>query len=193
MQGEESGGVAWRWAQGAAPVRLDRLQCMPLAYVDVRPFIFLGGLPIFLLLFVRVWLGCRISGGWGRASLVGTAVWAALFALFLTEVGPFVGQRRVLHHRMAWEVRPSPEGAEPLVDLTFVEDPSHFIAFASEELAEYLEHRGEAEVEVRFEVTSDYGQVRGYHATSIAGLEGWAESNSIGGTRGVGTSWSPWE
>ena len=166
---------------------------MPLAYVDVRPLLFLGGLPVFLLLFVGVWQGCRLPGGWGRASLVGTAAWASLFALFFTELGPFVGQRRAVQHRMAWEVRPSSEGAEPLVELTFVQDPSHFIAIASEELAEHLERRGEAEVEVRFEVTSDYGHVRGYHATTIAGLEGWAESNSIGGTRGVGTSWSPWD
>lgn len=165
---------------------------MPLAYVDVRPLIFLGGLPVFLLLFVSVWLGCRISGGWGRASLVGTAAWAALFALFLTEVGPFVGQRRAVQHRMAWEVRPSSEGAEPVVELTFINDPSQGIAFVSEELAVHLERRGEAEVEVQFEVTLDYGQVRGYHATSIAELQGWAHGNAVGGTRGVGTSWSPW-
>lgn len=142
---------------------------MPLAYVDVRPLISPGGLPVFLLLFVSVWLGCRISGGWGRASLVGTVAWASLFALFFTEVGPFVGQRRAVQHRMAWEVRPSSEGAEPVVELTFVEDLSHWTAFVSEELAEHLERRGEAGVEVRFEVTSDYGQVRGYHATSSRG------------------------
>lgn len=174
---------------------------MPLAYVDVRPLIFLGGLPVFLLLFVGVWQGCRLPGGWGRASLVGTAVWASLFALFLTELGPFVGQRRVVQHRMAWEVRPSPEGAEPQVALSFVEDPNQGIAIESEQLLEHLEHHGEAEVDVRFRVTSDYWQVRGYHAISIAGLEGWAEQNSIGwangstagGTRGAGTSWSPWD
>ena len=166
---------------------------MPLAYVDVRPLVSLGGLPVFLLLFVGVWQGCRLPGGWGRASLVGTAAWASLFALFFTELGPFVGQRRAVQHRMAWEVRPSSEGAEPVVELTFVEDPSQLIAFVSEEIAGHLERRGEAEVEVRFEVTSDYGRVRGYHATSIAGLQGWAHGNAAGGTRGVGTSWSPWK
>ena len=124
--------------------------------------------------------------------MVGTAAWAALFALFLTEVGPFVGQRRAVQHRMAWEVRPSSEGAEPVVELTFINDPSQGIAFVSEELAVHLERRGEAEVEVQFEVTLDYGQVRGYHATSIAELQSWAHGNAVGGTRGVGTSWSPW-
>ena len=47
-------------------------------------------------------------------------------------------------------------------------------------------------LQVVFEVISDYGQVRGFSETEIAGLTSWRSDGGYAGARG-GPSKSPWE
>ena len=165
-----------------------------LSYIDVRPFVFLAGLPVFILL--AIW-GCRLAKArvskW-RTALISSLIFTGLFTLFLTGVGPFVNQTAIREHRMTWEIKPPPpdgtKGAE--VVLSFVEFPGHFIGHYSDELAEHLRAGGEKEVTVVFEVTSDYGKVRGYNETEIAGLKNWRSDWGYGRVQGTPTR-SPWD
>lgn len=165
---------------------------MPLAYVDVRPIIFLCGLPAFALACL---LTCRMLGVTASRSKVAgssSASFLVLFAVFMTGYGPFIDQREVREHRMTWVVQPSSPPSQPVVELSFVEHPGHFIWYSSEELAQHLQGADQAEVAAVFELTSDYGRLRGYSLLEIAGLRGWAAGNSAGGTRGDPAS-SPWD
>ena len=170
-----------------------------LSYIDVRPFLFLGGLPLFVLL---AFLICRITGvtvpkAW--VALVASLVFTGLFTLFLTGYGPFVGQTEIREYRMTWEIQPPPPDSgitQPRVVLTFVDFPAHFIYHDSDELAEHLNTGGQEEISVVFEVTSDYGKVRGFSELEIAGLNGWKidpEGQSGAGVVGGDSRPSPWE
>ncbi len=165
---------------------------MFLAYVDVRPAIFLVGLPVFFLLGL---LACRLLGasaGRGKVAVLSSASWATIFVLFMTGFGPFVDQTDLQEHRMTWKVQASDPASEPLVELSFADHPGHFIWVTSRELAEHLQTEGQAEVIGIFETTSDYGRIRGYNLVELADLRDWPELNSAGGTRGDPAS-SPWE
>ena len=76
---------------------------------------------------------------------------------------------------MTWEIEPTRTNGinEPKVVLSFVEFPGYFIGGYSDEIAAHLRKNGEEKVKVIFEITSDYGKIRGYHETEIAGLESW--------------------
>jgi hypothetical protein len=165
---------------------------MILAYIDLRPFLFVIGLPVVILLAL---LGCWIAKAriakW-RVALFTTATFAGLFGFFL--YGPFIGQTETREHIMTWAIEPTPSNRinETKVILSFVEFPDYFIGGYSDEIAAHLKKNGENKVNVIFEITSDYGKVRGYSATEIAGLKSWRWINGLGGSSGSPEK-SPWD
>ncbi len=169
-----------------------------LAYIDIRPFLFLGGLPVFILLVILV---CRLAGVKLRRTWVGviaSLVFTGLFTIFLTGFGPFVSQKESREYRMTWDIQRPPSGSkitQSKVTLTFVDFPTHSIYLYSDELAQHLRTGGPKEVTVVFDVTSDYGKVRGYSEREIAGLKGWQiDPEGQGGAGAVGDSeHSPWD
>ena len=66
------------------------------------------------------------------------------------------------------------------------------LGFFPNELAAYLSDKGEQPVKVVFEVTSDYGKVRGFLETEIAGLHEWESEWRYSGSSGSPRK-SPWE
>lgn len=165
---------------------------MFLAYIDGRPFLFVLGLPLFILLAV---IGCRITKARFRKSTVAFVAgiaFTALFAFFL--YGPFIGQTETREYMMTWRIEPSPSNGmkEAEVVLSFVDFRGHYIGEYSNELADHLKAKGEKEVKVVFEVTSDYGKIRGFNETEIAGLKTWRSEWGYAGSSGSPEK-SPWE
>jgi hypothetical protein len=81
---------------------------------------------------------------------------------------------------------------ESEVVLTFVDFPGHHIGKYSDELAQYLREKGEEKVKVVFEVSSDYGKVRGVHETDIGGLRHWRSESGYATSSGSPKE-SPWD
>lgn len=163
-----------------------------LAYIDVRPLLFLAGLVLVLLLgalFSWLVLGGRRRG---RVAALAAALWTLLFTVCMTEYGPFVGRTAMVEHQLTWAVEREGPGGGAVVELFFVEHPGHHLWEQSAELAAHLEALGEPTVLGRFSVTRDYGRVRGYNLEEVAGLRGWVSERAAGGTRGDPTS-SPWD
>jgi hypothetical protein len=165
-----------------------------LAYVDVRPFLFLAGLPIFILLTILGRRLARAKVSKGKAALISSMVFTGLFAFFLTGFGPFVDQPEIREYMVTWEIKPpaSDGMGESEVVLSFVDYPDHYIGEYSDELAEHLRANGKKQVKVVFRVRSDYGKVRGFSATEIAGLKSWRSEGGFAGSRGA-PSESPWD
>ena len=165
---------------------------MILAYIDIRPFLFVIGLPVVILLAI---LGCWIAKArivkW-KVALFATATFAGLYGFFL--YGPFIGQTETREHIMTWEIEPTPSSGinEPKVTLYFVEFPGHYIGGYSDGIAAHLKNNAEEKVKVVFEITADYGKVRRYRETEIAGLKSLRWIDGFGGTSGSPES-SPWD
>lgn len=83
-----------------------RIRCrdenMILAYIDLRPSLFVIGFPVVISLAL---LGCWIAKArivkW-KAVLFSTATSAALFGFFL--YGPFIDEIETREHIMTWEI-----------------------------------------------------------------------------------------
>lgn len=168
---------------------------MPLlAYIDVRPILFLAGLPVFVGLSLLACRAARARISKLRVMLCSALLFVALFVVLLTGFGPFIGQKEIREFMMTWEIKPDPANAmrEPEVVFTFVDFPGHHIGEHSGELAAHLRQLGEQPVNVAFEVTSDYGRVRGFDGVEIAGLRGWKSEWSYAGSSGSSGE-SPWE
>lgn len=165
-----------------------------LAFLDIRPYLFIAGLPVFVGLALVVSRAARSRFKNQNVILLSGALFAALFTVFLTSVGPFVDQRETREYVMAWKIEPGIEDGRKEIEivLTFVDFPDHFIGEYSDELANHLRTRGEAEVKVVFDVTSDYGTVRGFNPIEIAGLRGWKSECGYAGARGEAIR-SPWD
>jgi hypothetical protein len=164
-----------------------------LAYIDVRPFLFIVGLPLFvgLSLLIRRLAGVRFRKV--NVALTSALVFAGLFVIFLTGFGPFIGRKKTREHLMAWEIKPSPSNGmkQSEVVLSFVDFPGHHIGEFSDELATHLRDRGEQPVKVVFEVTLDYGRMRGIQPTDVAGFREWESEWGYSGSSGspVGSPW----
>jgi predicted PurR-regulated permease PerM len=164
-----------------------------LAYIDVRPFLFIGGLPLFIGLSLLVCWLAKARFKKGNVTLFSALLFTVLFTFFLTGVGPFIDQKEVREYMMTWETKPRPSNGmkESEVVLTFVDFPGHYIGEYSDELAAHLRDKGKQPVKVVFEVTSDYGRVRGFHETEIGGLRGWKSEWGYAGSSGSPAK-SPW-
>ena len=165
-----------------------------LAYIDVRPFLFIGGLLLFIGLFLLVcWLAKTGFKKW-KVALFSALIFTALFTFLLTGVGPFVDQKETREYWMTWEIQQTPSNGmkESEVVLSFVDFPGYYIGEYSDELVAHLREKGNRNVKVVFEVTSDCGQVRGFHETEIAGLREWKSVWGYAGTSGSPKK-SPWD
>lgn len=165
-----------------------------LAYVDVRPLLFLVGLPLFIGFILLV---CRLAKARlhkGMVALFSAVIFTALFTLLLTGAGPFIDQKQTREYLMSWEIKPTPSNGmkEAEVIFSFVDFPGHFIGKYSDELATHLREKDEPIVKVLFEVTSDYGKARGFHEIEIAGLRHWRSEWGYAGTSGSPGK-SPWD
>ena len=167
---------------------------MILAYIDVRPYLFILG--VFLLL-VGSFIYCRVKkkkGKFGKIFGLSFFIYVVLFTFFLTETGPFIGQRDTREFIMTWKLVEEENKIykQPHVRLEYKDFPGHRIGHYSQELLDHLEAQGTEEIKAVFSTVADYGKVRGYSAESIAGLSEWSEEWSYGGTSGSPTS-SPWD
>ena len=167
---------------------------MILAYVDVRPILFILG--VFLLL-IGASIYCLVKkkrGKFGKIFGLNFCLYTALFTFFLTEIGPFIGQRDTREFIMTWKLveEENSNYDQPHVRLEYKDFPGHRIGHYSQELLDHLEAQGTDEIKAVFSTVADYGKVRGYSALSIAGLREWSEEWSYGGTSGSPIS-SPWD
>ena len=164
---------------------------MILAYIDTRPFLYLGGIPIAMFVAWIIAHAARrrfASPGF----LISTfAIYTVLF-LFIFA-GPFVGRESIETFDMTWTVAETPsQGQEEAeVILTFVKHPNCSVGEFSDELAGYLREKNETVVPVSFGVTRDFGRVRGFHMTKVADLTKWKSAYGYYSSSGSGTD-SPW-
>lgn len=162
-----------------------------LAYVDLRPILFVAGLPLGALLAWGLW---RLRGRrrpLGSTMVPVLCVYALAFWFFLA--GPFIGRTSTRTFAMTWEPLEADEGAAPgAVRLHFESQPNHYTFVRSAELAALLQSRGRDVVEVEFEVTSDYGRMRGFNVLRV---DGWEVPMGAGGGYGVSGEFgaSPWD
>ena len=186
-----------------------------LAYIDTRPLIFVAGWLLILLL----WLGARkIRGYRGPMLLSAVAIhlgYGGLFILLATGWGPYVNQKEVRTMPMQWQIgeespteagRISMQGmagiteenaSDPQVILQFVSHPNHRLNMFSKNLAKHLQALEEDTIPVTFEITRDYGRMRGFSTLDIAGLKQWDASRSFYEVSGGGSDESensdPWD
>ena len=77
---------------------------MILAYVDVRSILFILG---ELVLLLGVYIFCRIKKKKRKFRKIfglSFCVYVGLFTFFVTEVGPFIGQRDTREFIMTWKL-----------------------------------------------------------------------------------------
>ena len=154
--------------------------------------------PLFFLLLL---LPGFIAGGiklsrpgirfWKTYSVTLVGCVAVFFFIFF---GPFVDVKRNKTFEMNWELgEPVKEyPGDTHVILTFTRYPNHFTGYYSSELADYLKSKGKKTVDVTFEVTSDFGKMRGYREVRFGDhVLKRAPANSYGGDRGLYLP-SPW-
>ncbi len=161
--------------------------------MDIRPFLFVIGLPLFIALSLLVAWATRRKFKARQVALFATLLFTGLFTFFLTGFGPLVDRKETREYPMTWQINAIPSTArkEAEVVLSFVDFPGYEIGEFSNELAAYLRQRGEQPVKVVFEVTIDYRKVRGFHAIEVAGLRSWRSEWGYAGMNGVPTK-SPW-
>ena len=67
----------------------------------------------------------------------------------------------------------------PQVILQFVSHPNHRLNMFSKDLASHLQALEQDTISVTFEITRDYGRMRGFSTLDIAGLKQWDPSQSF--------------
>jgi len=89
-------------------------------------------------------------------------------------------------YAMTWKVdRNQNNKGHNLVEFEFVDFPGHVIGHFSNDLIKYLEEKGEREVFVEIEITTDvFGEVIGNSESDIAGYDGNASTFSYFGVIG---------
>ena len=166
-----------------------------IAYIDIRPLLFVVGLLLFIGLSLLIGRLGKKNIKKTTVVVIASVLFTGLFTFLLTGFGPFINQKETREYMMTWQIKPIRlnDMQQSEVVLSFVDFPGHYIGEYSNELAAYLRDQGDKQVKVVFEVTSDYGTVRGYHRTKISGLEEWtSEQVGYGGSSGSPNK-SPWE
>lgn len=161
------------------------------AYIDPRPVFFVVGLLVFVGIGLLLRRSAKARLKMVTLVLISSLAFAALFACFLTSYGPFVGQKVAREFRMTWRINEHPLGGRKQAEvlLFFADYPGSCVGEYSDELAAHLRDMGDDEVKVQFEVTSDYGKVRGFHMTEVAGLRRWASEGGCSISSGEPSPW----
>ena len=170
------------------------MPAMILSYLDLRPILFAGGLPVFVLLAVVIGKCVRVKTHSAWVATLAGLLYAVLFFVFLTEYGPFLGNNQTRSVQVRWEIKPSTNEAfkEPEVVLHFEGYPDCWVGDYSRELAEHLSDGSAALIQAKMEVTYDYGTPRGFFISEIDGLRGWKSEWSYAASSGS-TTFSPWD
>ena len=69
--------------------------------------------------------------------------------------------------------------SDPQVIFQFVSHPDHRLNMFSKDLASLLQALEQDTISVTFEITRDYGRMRGFSTLDIAGLRQWNNSRSF--------------
>ena len=118
-----------------------------------------------------------------------------IFLSVISLIYIIVGDKSYRTFKMTW----ANEGAnndfkESEILLGFVEYPGHYEGIYSNELAAYLKQLPGNQVDVTFEVTSNFGCLRGFNETQIGELKSWR--SPFGYSRGTDFAEdhpSPWK
>ena len=137
-----------------------------LAYIDLRPFWFAGGvMAIAFLVGVRWYLSPR-SYRFSRPFLWATFVWTLLFWIPMTV---FVGIEKELTFDASWNIDRTAEAST--VTLTYVDFPEHHEIVRSMRIANWLNLEAPKTVEIVVTVTYDFGKVRAYGLERVGDFE----------------------
>ena len=96
-------------------------------------------------------------------------------------------------HRMIWSLDESPkDDQQQEVRFTFKRFPTNHITANSNGLKKYLLNQKTNKVDIKFETTWDFGEMRGFNAIKIGDLTSW--NSDDGGTSSSGFNGpSPWD
>ena len=153
-----------------------------LAYIDMRPLIFVAGWLLVLLL----WLGAHKMRGY-RGPMLRSRVaihlgYGGLFIILATGWVPFVDQKEVRTMPMQWQIREESSTKTGIAEenasaqqiiLQIVSHPNHRLSMFSKDLASLLQALEQDTIPVTFEITRDYGRMRRFSTLDIAGLKQW--------------------
>ena len=148
---------------------------MVFAYIDVRPFLYLAGLPVA---FALAWFVAHAKRWRFGDELFLISTFAAYTALFVfIFAGPFVGRQSIETHDMTWAIATVPSRVpsscrhETEVKLKFVDDPGRVVSICSDKLAAHLRQQNKPIVPADFIVIRDYWNVRSSAVVEISGLK----------------------
>lgn len=153
-----------------------------IAYVNTLPLIFVAGLLPVLYVTCVAWLA--LPRKYHLTPVLGLAAFGyTLTALFLLA-GPFVGRTCTESYSMTWELndRDTDSFHKPEIVLTFVDFPTAWIGIDDNLIAAHLGVKQERVIPVTFDVTYDYGRVRGYSLIMVDGISTWNSTGQVGGT-----------
>src|SRR6266853_4954780 len=135
---------------------------------DLRPILFLAAVPVLLIL---AWVIRRFKSPDNSYAAIFGATFLAFSVLFwFFMAGPFIGRTTYKTFPMNWSIvtHSAEESAalpgETNVTLNFVADPNQGVGYYSFEIADYLRKNAKNPVDVTFEMTTDYGKMRGFDA-----------------------------
>ncbi|MDG1890479.1 MAG: hypothetical protein P8L18_04130 [Verrucomicrobiota bacterium] len=165
-----------------------------LAYVNMLPLIFVFGLVILLGLVLMLRRSMGIKSGKLKLLGVTSLIYTALFTFFLTEAGPFMGRTELQTFKMRWKIKQQNSQQTPTAEVlfSFIDFPGNHIGEYSDALAEHLRTGQKTEIDAVFEVTHDYGRMRGHSMVEVDGLREWPSEWGYARTTGSPET-SPWD
>jgi hypothetical protein len=116
----------------------------------------------------------------------------AVMSVGLWKAG--TGRKELRAFDMTWQDRGhhKPSGEAEVV-LEFERFPGHNLVIYSTPLRDHLKQVVARPLRATFEVTSDFGCMRGFHAVEVGGLTAWRSSDRFGHSGATGTpAESPW-
>ena len=106
--------------------------------------------------------------------------------------GLCIDQKKYVTHRMLWSIdkMSKDDSRQQPVRFTFKKFPDEYILVNSNDLEKYLLKQKNNEVDIKFETTSDFGEMKGFREIKIGELSSWS---SDGGLTGGGFGKSPFD
>ena len=104
-----------------------------------------------------------------------------------------IDQKEYVTHKMIWSLDESPkDDRQQEVKFTFKRFPTNHITVNSNDLTKYLLTQKTNEVDIKFETTWDFGEMRGFNAIKIGDLTSWNADGGGTGSSGFNDP-SPWD
>ena len=162
---------------------------MPVFFNLVTLIVLANGLVVLMAIAIAVRVGRRnrAASKWILAVvMVSSLIWWIAFC-------SFTGVTREMAFDMEWSYGGPSQGhsSRQHVVLRFKSHPNHYVGIFSEDLGGYLETLPSRDVRVVFEVTTDFGRMRGFHETQIGGKQSWTQLGGYAGVSGSSDP-SPW-